>query len=109
MTEVKFYSQQTHSSYKEDYVSPTILQRAGAIGGGSCVLTVDKEYKTVRRLTELECERCQGLPDYWTLIDHKSCTSTARYKAIGNGMSQPCADFVIRGIVREKTKQKVDE
>lgn len=33
MTEVKFYSQQTHSSYKEDYVSPTILQRAGAIGG----------------------------------------------------------------------------
>ena len=34
MTEVKFYSQQTHSSYKEDYVSPTILQRAGAIGGG---------------------------------------------------------------------------
>ena len=89
----------------EDSKSPSILIRGGFIGGGSCVLTVDKEYKTVRRLTELECERCQGLPDYWTLIDHKSCSSTARYKAIGNGMAQPCADFVIRGIVRE-TKER---
>ena len=59
----------------------------------------------IDRLTELECERCQGLPDYWTLIDHKSCTSTARYKAIGNGMAQPCADFVIRGLVRETIKR----
>lgn len=65
------------------------------------MLTVDKEYKTVRRLTPLECERCQGLPDFWTLIESKSCSDTARYKAIGNGMAQPCADFVIRGIVRE--------
>ena len=65
------------------------------------MLTVDKEYKTVRRLTPLECERCQGLPDFWTLIESKFCSDTARYKAIGNGMAQPCADFVIRGIVRE--------
>ena len=68
------------------------------------MLTVDKEYKTVRRLTPLECERLQGLPDGWTLIDHKSCSDTARYKAIGNGMAQPCADFVLAGIVREENK-----
>ena len=100
------FSQKTHSSYKEESVSPTILQRAGAIGGGSCVLAIDKEYKTVRRLTVLECERLQGLPDGWTFVDHKSCSDTARYKAIGNGMAQPCADFVIRGIVREKTQEE---
>lgn len=53
---------------------------------------------TVRFLTPLECERLQGLPDNWTLINDKSCSDSARYKAIGNGMAQPCADFIIRRI-----------
>lgn len=39
----------------------------------------------------MECERLQGLPDGWT----KGGSNTARYKAIGNGMAQPCADFVM--------------
>lgn len=52
----------------------------------------------IRRLTPLECERLQGLPDNWTLIDDKSCSDSARYKAIGNGMAQPCADFVMQNI-----------
>lgn len=46
---------------------------------------------TVRRLTPLECERLQGLPDGWTA----GGSDTARYKAIGNGMAQPCADFIM--------------
>lgn len=45
----------------------------------------------LRKLTPLECERLQGLPDGWT----KGGSNTARYKAIGNGMAQPCADFVM--------------
>lgn len=52
---------------------------------------------TVRRLTPLECERLQGLPDGWT----EGGSDTARYKAIGNGMAQPCADFVLRRIAKE--------
>lgn len=52
----------------------------------------------VRRLTPLECERLQGLPDNWTLIDSKLCSDSARYKAIGNGMAQPCADFVMKRV-----------
>ena len=55
----------------------------------------------VRRLTPLECERLQGLPDGYTLIDDKSCSDSARYKALGNGMAQPCADFVLRRLVEE--------
>jgi len=51
----------------------------------------------VRRLTPKECERLQGLPDEYTKVDDTSRDS-ARYKAIGNGMAQPCADFVL-GIV----------
>ena len=58
--------------------------------------------KSVRRLTPTECERLQGLPDGYTLIDDKTCSDTARYKALGNGMAQPCADYVIRRI-REVT------
>lgn len=60
---------------------------------------------TVRRLTPLECERLQGYPDGWTNIEFhgKPAPDTRRYKAIGNGMAQPCADFVIQSIV-EATK-----
>ena len=60
--------------------------------------------KTVIRLTPRECERLQGLPDDYTLIDDKTCSDSARYKALGNGMCQNCADFVIRRIV-EVTKE----
>lgn len=57
--------------------------------------------KTVRRLTPLECERLQGLPDGYTDIDYKGkpAPDAKRYKALGNGMAQPCADFVIRRIM----------
>ena len=55
--------------------------------------------KSVRRLTPLECERLQGLPDNYTLIDDKTGSDTARYKALGNGMAMPCADYVIKRIV----------
>lgn len=61
---------------------------------GKCVIQ-----KSVRRLTPTECERLQGLEDGYTLIDDKTCSDTARYKALGNGMAQPCADYVIRRIV----------
>ena len=52
---------------------------------------------TVRRLTPTECERLQGLPDGYTA----GGSDAARYKALGNGMAQPCADYVIRRIVDE--------
>lgn len=59
----------------------------------------------LRRLTPLECERLQGLPDNWTLIDDKTCSDSARYKAIGNGMAQPCADFILAKVLEmRKTK-----
>lgn len=56
--------------------------------------------KSVRRLTPLEAERLQGLPDGYTDIEFngKPAPDSRRYKAIGNGMAQPCADFVIRRI-----------
>lgn len=55
----------------------------------------------VRRLTPLECERLQGLPDNWTAYGSDS----KRYKAIGNGMAQPCADFVIEKLAEVLRKE----
>jgi DNA (cytosine-5)-methyltransferase 1 len=48
----------------------------------------------VRRLTPTECERLQGLPDDYTA----GGSDTQRYKALGNGMAQPCPDYVMEGI-----------
>ena len=76
-------------------ITPTLNARMGT--GGNQVPVVEIKYK-VRRLTPTECERLQGFPDGYTLIDNKRCSDSARYKALGNGMAQPCADFVIHQI-----------
>lgn len=43
----------------------------------------------VRRLTPRECERLQGFPDDWTLINYrgKPASDGPRYKALGNSMA----------------------
>ena len=48
----------------------------------------------VRRLTPLEEERLMGLPDDWTA----GGSDSKRYKAIGNGMAQPCADWILKRV-----------
>ena len=58
----------------------------------------DNRY-VVRRLTPLECERLQGMPDNWTRIPWNGkpagqCPVTPRYKAIGNSMAVPCMHWL---------------
>ncbi len=48
----------------------------------------------VRRLTPVECERLQGLPDGWTMIPWRKktareCPDGPRYKALGNSWAVP--------------------
>ena len=62
----------------------------------------------VRRLTPLEYERLQGLPDGYTKIPHRGkpaedCPDTPRYKALGNGWAVNCARWICQRI------QKYDE
>jgi DNA (cytosine-5)-methyltransferase 1 len=54
-----------------------------------CVLNA----MTVRRLTEIECERLQGFPDNYTNIK-ENCSSSARYKALGNSMAVPVMKWI---------------
>ena len=84
------------AGYQATEQSGSLKASGGDIGGGSESIVCQK---FVRRLTPLEAERLQGLPDFYTLIDDKTCSDTARYKALGNGMAQPCADYVIKRIV----------
>ena len=46
----------------------------------------------VRRLTPRECERLQGFPDDWTLLDGGS--DSQRYKAIGNSVAVPVIRWI---------------
>ena len=89
------YARPSYADLKQDETAVTLRASGGSNGGGSENLVADK---LLRKLTPLECERLQGLPDNWTLIDDKSCSDSARYKAIGNGMAQPCADFVMKRV-----------
>ena len=66
---------------------------------------VVRENMAVRRLTPLECERLQGMPDYWTDIGawrdekgklHKESSDAARYKAIGNSIAIPPWKWVLK-------------
>lgn len=92
--EMKIYECHAQDSrYNERTVSPTLGRKMGT-GSGNIPL-VENDY-VVRRLTPLECERLQGLPDNYTAYG----SDTARYKAIGNGMAQPCADFVMNCVVK---------
>lgn len=87
---------------KNKGVIPTLQARMGTGGNQVPVLHYDIDAnKTVRKLTPVECERLQGLPDGYTdiIFKNKPASDAKRYKALGNGMAQPCADFIISRIV----------
>lgn len=75
-------------------INSTLVAR-GPSAVGCIYENIDCSY--VRRLTPLECERLQGLPDNWT----EGGSDTARYRAIGNGMAQPCADYVMSKVIED--------
>lgn len=88
-------------------VKSTTLSSLGGGGGAKTGLYCLKENETnldyiIRRLTPLEAERLQGLSDNFTDIVYKGrpASDSARYKAIGNGMAQPCADFVLEKVIK---------
>ena len=55
--------------------------------------------KSLRRLTEIECERLQGFPDDWTKFgdyngEIKPISKTNRYKMIGDAVSTPLVKLI---------------
>ena len=56
----------------------------------------------VRRLTPTECLRLQGFPDDW--LDIEGSSDSAKYKAVGNSVAEPCPDFIFERIVKVLNK-----
>ena len=91
-------------NFVEGEVNGTLTSAAGHNTESNNVV---RQRYAVRRLTPIECERLQGLPfDNFTLIDDKTCSDSARYKALGNGMAQPCANWIIKRIVEEVDNER---
>lgn len=76
----------------EDGVFQTLSSRMGTGGGNTPMVS---ENAIVRRLTPIECERLQGMPDDWSRygIDEDGkvyeLSDSARYKLQGNGIATP--------------------
>lgn len=60
----------------------------------------DPEGGCIRFLTETESERLMGLPEGWTKygVDDMEIRPLQRYKALGNAIALPCADYIMAGI-----------
>jgi len=69
------------------------LQRGGEGGRADGVMT---SQMAVRRLTPRECERLQGFPDDYTLVEYrgKLASDGPRYKALGNSMAVPVMRWI---------------
>lgn len=93
-TGLKAYMCEYDFKISDNGINSTLVAR-GPSAVGCIYKNIDCSY--VRRLTPLECERLQGLPDNWT----EGGRDTARYRAIGNGMAQPCADYVMSKVVED--------
>ena len=64
--------------------------------GTPLVATAVMSAMQVRRLTPRECERLQGFPDDYTLVQHrnKPAADGPRYKALGNSMAVPVMRWI---------------
>jgi DNA (cytosine-5)-methyltransferase 1 len=69
------------------------LQHGGEGGRADGVMTPQM---AVRRLTPRECERLQGFPDDYTLVEYrgKPAADGPRYKALGNSMAVPVMRWI---------------
>src|SRR5699024_6897538 len=77
---------------------PTLL--AGSVNYFTFWYEGEAKEGFIRQLTPLECERLMGLPEGWTGLGNKGevISDYARYKAIGNAIAVPCAEYIMAGI-----------
>ncbi len=77
--------------------SPTLLARSDT----TKILINNR----IRKLSPLECERLQGLPDNYT----SSCSDTQRYKMIGNGFTVDVISFILNNLNQKPKSRKISK
>ena len=76
--------------------TPISGEQSPAMGKGNregCATIGVSDGVGVRRLTPIECERLQGLPDNWTRLDNKTPDSR-RYSALGDAVTANVAEWI---------------
>ena len=83
---------------------PTLL--AGGVTPFAFWYEDDPAGGCIRFPTETECERLMGLPEGWTRYgaDGEEILSSHRYRALGNAIALPCAEYIMAGIAEALTK-----
>ena len=88
-TDIKGHEQRKRV-YSAEGKAPTLQ----TCGGGNHEPKIYAEQLKYRKLTPLECERLQTLPDNWTSI----LSNTQRYKSIGNGWTIDVIAHILKHI-----------
>jgi len=82
---------QANRVYSPDGKSATLSANGGGLGAKTGLYETQDR---IRKLTPIECERLQGLPDDYT----SGIPKTHRYKCLGNGFCVPVITHILRGI-----------
>jgi len=86
--------------YAETGKAPTLT----TMGGGHREPKVLVSEKRYRKLTPLECERLQTVPDNYT----EGVSNTQRYKMLGNGMTCDVIVHTLKGIVFDRVGESYE-
>jgi DNA (cytosine-5)-methyltransferase 3A len=78
--------------YSPDGKSPTLSANGGGLGAKTGLYDIEGK---IRKLTPIECERLQGLPDDYTA----GISNTQRYKCLGNAFNVDVVATIIKNIV----------
>jgi DNA (cytosine-5)-methyltransferase 1 len=81
-----------------DGVVPTLTAQMGTGGGNVPYVKPVEENLRIRKLTPLECERLQGLPDGWTEFYHdgRRVSDSERYERCGRTITIPVVEAIGR-------------
>ena len=90
------YARQRVDEFRNDDIASTQSARQ-AKDATDLVVEPDRQYaQLIRRLTPWECELLQGFPLDWT--DIPSASDSARYRALGNSVTVPCVEFIMKSL-----------
>ena len=81
--------------YNPDFKSPTLT----CVNGGYHEKKV-MDHGRPRKLTPIEYERLQGLPDGYTdiTVNGRKISDTKRYSMMGNGWNEPTVEWILSGL-----------
>jgi DNA-cytosine methyltransferase len=83
---------QANRVYSPDGKSPTLSANGGGLGAKTGLYDIEGK---IRKLTPIECERLQGLPDDYTT----GISKTQRYKCLGNAFNVEVVATILKNIL----------